>query len=112
MVELLAALEQVDAQLIFTMPNADAGGRVIFKLINEFVAANGERALACSLGQPQSRISFVSRRSREIFVGLIEAPAYGVGTINGNQAKWPFKGEQCNRLCSREMRSKELLPLC
>ena len=40
MVELLAALEQIDAQLIFTMPNADAGGRIIFKLINKFVACN------------------------------------------------------------------------
>jgi GDP/UDP-N,N'-diacetylbacillosamine 2-epimerase (hydrolysing) len=95
MVELLAALEQIDAQLIFTMPNADAGGRVIFKLINKFVAAYRERACAhVSLGQTAylSALALSAGVVGNSSSGLIEAPAYGVGTVNiGNRQSGRLK---------------------
>ena len=95
MVELLAALEQVDARLIFTMPNADAGGRVIFKLINEFVSANGERACAhVSLGQTAylSALALSAGVVGNSSSGLIEAPTYRVGTVNiGNRQSGRLK---------------------
>ena len=52
--ELLAALEQQErTKLIFTMPNADTEGRVLFKIIEEFVQQNPERAKAfTSSGHP------------------------------------------------------------
>ena len=116
MVELLSALEQIDAQFIFTMPNADAGGRVIFKLINEFVAANENVLVRTSrLARPLPLcISFVSRCSGELFVRTDRgACIWRRDSKYWESAKWPFKGEQCDRLCFRsEMRLKGLLPLC
>ena len=53
MTELLAALDMLeDTHLIFTMPNADTDGRVLFRLIEDFVARHPQTAKAfISLGQ-------------------------------------------------------------
>lgn len=95
MIELLSALEEIDAQLIFTMPNADAGGRGIFKLINGFVEANCERACAhISLGHTAylSALAMSAGVVGNSSSGLIEAPALGIGTVNiGNRQSGRLK---------------------
>ena len=88
---MLDALARVDASLIFTMPNADSGGRKIWSFIESFVAENRSRAcLHRSLGQDRylsllSRVSAVVGNSSS---GIIEAPSFGIGTVNigGRQA--------------------------
>ncbi len=85
MQELLAALEQIDAQLIFTMPNADNEGRALFTMIEAFVVANPGRAcMHTSLGQRRylSALGEVDGVVGNSSSGLIEAPAMGTGTVN------------------------------
>jgi len=85
MSELLAALQAVDATLVFTLPNADVGGRAVFDLINVFVADNPARACArASLGQ-RLYLSVLALSAGVVgnsSSGLLEAPALGVGTVN------------------------------
>lgn len=83
--ELLAALEGLaDTRLIFTMPNADAGGRAIGEMINAFVATHPRARAYTSLGQ--LRYMSCLRHADGVIgnssSGLIEAPAFGVGTVN------------------------------
>ena len=85
MLELLSALQETDATLVFTMPNADVGGRAVFELIHEFVANNRTRACAhISLGQGLylSVLALAAGVVGNSSSGLIEAPAFGVGTVN------------------------------
>ena len=84
--ELLAALKQQErTQLIFTMPNADTEGRVLFKIIEEFVQQNSERAKAfTSLGQLRylSCLKHVDAVVGNSSSGLAEAPSFQIGTVN------------------------------
>lgn len=85
MTELLAALEETSAQLIFTMPNADNEGRVLFSMIKDFVARNkGRSCVHRSLGQRRylSALAEVDAVVGNSSSGLIEAPAFGKGTVN------------------------------
>lgn len=85
MVELLAALEETAAQLVFTMPNADNNGRVLFGLIEEFVARHPGRACVhTSLGQRRylTALAEVDAVVGNSSSGLLEAPAFGKGTVN------------------------------
>jgi len=82
----LDALEvHPNLNVIFTYPNADAEGRIIIKLINEFVTRNLQRSKAfVSLGQLRylsaiKHVSFVLGNSSS---GLIEVPSFGIPTIN------------------------------
>ena len=84
--ELLAALDELpEVQLIFTMPNADTGGRVIRSMIECYVASYPGRAAAFdSLGQLRyfSLMGQVDAVVGNSSSGLIEAPSFHVGTIN------------------------------
>ena len=85
MTELLAALEENSAQLVFTMPNADNEGRVLFGMIEEFVARHPGRACAhISLGQRRylSALAEVDAVVGNSSSGLLEVPAFGKGTVN------------------------------
>ena len=86
MKELLTALKQQErTQLIFTMPNADTEGRVLFKMIEEFVQQNHERAKAfTSLGQLRylSCLKHVDAVIGNSSSGLLEVPSFQIGTIN------------------------------
>ena len=93
------ALARVDASLIFTMPNADSGGRKIWSFIESFVAENRSRAcLHRSLGQDRyisllSRVSAVVGNSSS---GIIEAPSFGIGTVNIGR-------RQAGRICAKSV---------
>lgn len=85
--ELLDALSDLpaDVRCLFTMPNADAGGRAISETIREFVEREPDRAAAfTNLGQ----LRYLSAMKHCVAVvgnsssGIIEAPSLGVGVVN------------------------------
>lgn len=85
MAELLAALEGTAAQLVFTLPNADNEGRVLFAMIEDFVARHPGRACVhTSLGQRRylSALAEVDAVVGNSSSGLLEVPAFGKGTVN------------------------------
>jgi len=85
MAELLAALAKLqDTQLIFTMPNADTGGRVLIGMVEQFVAQHANAHAYISLGQLRylSCIAHVDGVVGNSSSGLIEVPSFRKGTIN------------------------------
>lgn len=85
MAELLAALDELtDTNLIFTMPNADTGGRELAGMVEAFVATHGNARVYASLGQLRylSCMQYVDGVVGNSSSGLTEAPSMGIGTIN------------------------------
>ena len=83
--ELLAALAELkDTGLIFTMPNADTEGRVLFEKIKEFCAEHPQARAYTSLGQLLylSCIQHVDGVVGNSSSGLAEVPSFKKGTIN------------------------------
>jgi len=85
MKELLCALESLqDTHLIFTMPNADTGGRVLIEMIQRFVAGHAKARAYASLGQLRylSCIRHVDGVVGNSSSGLTEVPSFSKGTVN------------------------------
>jgi GDP/UDP-N,N'-diacetylbacillosamine 2-epimerase (hydrolysing) len=85
MIELLSALEALeDTHLIFTMPNADTGGRLAIGMIERFVASHSNARAYVSLGEQRylSCIRYVDAVVGNSSSGLIEVPSFGKGTVN------------------------------
>lgn len=85
MAELLAAMEALeDTRLIFTMPNSDTDGRVLFGMIERFVAEHPNARAYTSLGQVRylSCIRHVDGVVGNSSSGLAEVPSFGKGTVN------------------------------
>lgn len=85
MAELLAALQGLrDTHLIFTMPNADTGGRALFALIESFVARHPNARCYTSLGSLRylSCIRHVDAVLGNSSSGLTEVPSFRKATIN------------------------------
>ncbi|GIQ62820.1 hypothetical protein PACILC2_13880 [Paenibacillus cisolokensis] len=86
MQQLLVALDQFpDAHIIFTKPNSDPNGRNMALMIDEYVAANRERAVAfISLGQVRylSALQHVDVVVGNSSSGIIEAPMFKKPTVN------------------------------
>jgi UDP-N-acetylglucosamine 2-epimerase (non-hydrolysing)/GDP/UDP-N,N'-diacetylbacillosamine 2-epimerase (hydrolysing) len=98
MAELLAGLDRfADAGVVFTYPNADAGGRELIAMINDYVAAHKQRMCAvASLGS----MRFLSlMREADVVIGnsssgLTEAPALKRASVNiGDRQKGRLKAE-------------------
>ena len=83
--EVLYALELLeDTTLVFTMPNADTGGKEIAKIIEKFVDTNVNAYYFKSLGQ-QKYLSTVAQVDGVIgnsSSGILEVPSFKKGTIN------------------------------
>jgi len=83
---LLKALDSFpDANIIFTLPNADADGRIIIQLIHDYVKKNTDRAKAfTSLGQLKylSALQHVSMVVGNSSSGVIEVPSFKIPTVN------------------------------
>lgn len=85
----LAIIEALESfptyQIILTYPNADQGGRVIIKHIEEYSLINPSRVFAIpSLGQLRY-LSLISQSTAVIgnsSSGILEVPAYDVPSIN------------------------------
>lgn len=83
--ELLSALDGLnDTHLIFTMPNADTGGRELAAMVDAFVATHPNARAYHSLGQLRylSCMHFVDGVVGNSSSGLAEAPSMGIGTID------------------------------
>ncbi len=93
---ILKALEELDeVHLIFTKANADTDGRIINKMIDEYVASHHGNAIAySSLGQIRylSALQYVDGVVGNSSSGLIEAPSFKIGTVNiGDRQKGRVK---------------------
>lgn len=85
--QLLAALSGLNHEqtgFIFTMPNADTGGRVMIRMIDEFVSSRPNARAYASLGQTlylslMNQVDAVVGNSSS---GIYEAPSFGKPTIN------------------------------
>jgi GDP/UDP-N,N'-diacetylbacillosamine 2-epimerase (hydrolysing) len=85
MAELLAALDELDdTHLLFTMPNADTGGRELAAMVNEFAASRQNVRVYTSLGQLRylSCMKYVDAVVGNSSSGLAEAPSMAIATIN------------------------------
>jgi GDP/UDP-N,N'-diacetylbacillosamine 2-epimerase (hydrolysing) len=95
--ELLLALKTLDrTHLLFTMPNADLEGRIIYEMIEEFVDNHANAISFKSLGQLRylSCLKHVDGVVGNSSSGLIEAPTFKIGTINiGDRQKGRIKSE-------------------
>ncbi len=84
--KLLAALNGIkDAKFIFTLPNADTGGKVIIELIQKFVSDNPLNSCCfASVGtlKYMSLLAQVDVVLGNSSSGIIEAPSMGTLTIN------------------------------
>lgn len=83
--ELLAALAELeDTGLIFTMPNADTEGRVLFRQIEDFCRLHPNARTYTSMGQ-QCYLSCIQQVDGVVgnsSSGLAEVPSFKKGTIN------------------------------
>ena len=86
-----------DIYLIFTMPNADSDGRIIKKMISDFVFNQSERSISfTSMGSLNylSTLQYVDGVIGNSSSGLAEAPTFKIGTINiGDRQKGRLKAE-------------------
>lgn len=89
---LLDALVKLDKyKIIFTMPNSDTNGRIIRRLIDEFVSSHPTRSIAfASLGKMRylSVLQYVTAVVGNSSSGIIEVPTFGIPSLNiGNRQK-------------------------
>lgn len=85
MAALLQALDTLaDTSLVFTLPNADAGGRGLIRMVESFVASHPNARAYTSLGQ-QRYLSCVAQVDGVVgnsSSGLLEVPSFKKGTVN------------------------------
>jgi UDP-N-acetylglucosamine 2-epimerase (non-hydrolysing) len=82
--QLLNALADWDMPMVFTLPNADTGGRVITKKIAEFVAANAQAQSVDSLGMQGyfSLMAIAAAMVGNSSSGIIESPSFKLPVVN------------------------------
>jgi len=96
--ELLNAIDELEeTHIIFTKANSDTDGRIINKMIDEYVSKNREKSVAfTSLGQLRylSALQYMDAMVGNSSSGLIEAPSFGLGTVNiGDRQKGRIMAE-------------------
>jgi len=83
---LLVALDQFpDYQIILTYPNADNGGRALIPLLEEYAQRQPDRVLAISSLGFKRYLSAIAKASAVVgnsSSGIIEAPSFGIPTVN------------------------------
>ena len=94
--EVLAALDAIpEPRLLFTLANADAGGREVNRRIQAFIASRPERGTAfASLGSRLylSCLPCIDGLVGNSSSGLLEAPSFRIGTVNvGDRQKGRLK---------------------
>lgn len=86
--ELLAALTEIKMPVIFTLPNADTNGRLVAKMIDDYVATRPDAYLVENLGT-QAYFSVMAVAAAMVgnsSSGLIEAPSFRLPVVNiGNR---------------------------
>ncbi|MCF6310126.1 MAG: UDP-N-acetylglucosamine 2-epimerase [Sulfurimonas sp.] len=109
--ELLNAIDELrDTNIIFTKANSDTDGRVINRMIDEYVSNNSDKAIEfTSLGQLRylSALQYVDAMVGNSSSGLLEAPSFKVGTINiGDRQKGRIMADSVIN-CSSDAKSIE-----
>ncbi|QNM89146.1 UDP-N-acetylglucosamine 2-epimerase (hydrolyzing) [Aliarcobacter cryaerophilus] len=94
--QLLDTIDELeDTNIIFTKANSDTDGRVINKMIDEYVTKNSHKSIVfTSLGQLRylSALQYVDAVVGNSSSGLAEAPSFKIGTINiGDRQKGRIK---------------------
>ena len=94
--ELLDAIEKLkDTNIIFTKSNSDTDGRIINKMIDDYVSRNTHKSIAfVSLGQSRymSALKHFDAVVGNSSSGLLEAPSFKIGTVNiGDRQKGRIK---------------------
>jgi len=95
---LLFALSELENfNIIFTLPNSDTDGRIIMKLIKDFVSLHNDRSIAfTSLGKVRylSALQYVTAVIGNSSSGIIEAPSFGIPSLNiGDRQKGRIAAE-------------------
>ena len=114
--ELLRALDELlDTKIIFTKSNSDTDGRVINRMIDDYVTDHDNTISFTSMGQLNylSALQYMDAVVGNSSSGLIEAPSFKIGTINiGDRQKGRIKAESVIS-CSSEKDdiSKSLIKL-
>jgi UDP-N-acetylglucosamine 2-epimerase len=108
--ELLDALDkQKDSFFIFTKANADTSGRIINKMIDDYVAKHSQKAIAyTSMGQLRylSAMKYCTAVVGNSSSGIIEAPSFNKPVINiGDRQKGRIQAKKTINVVSR---SKEI----
>lgn len=89
--------ESKDLKVIFTKANSDADGKIINKMIDEYVDKNSEKSIAfTSMGQLKylSAMKYVDVVVGNSSSGIIEASSFGVPTVNiGDRQKGRIQAE-------------------
>jgi UDP-hydrolysing UDP-N-acetyl-D-glucosamine 2-epimerase len=84
--ELFAALDCfTDAHLVFTKPNSDTRGRIINTMIDDYVAAHHDRAMAVTTLGSLRYLSMIALSDVVVgnsSSGIIEVPAFDTPTVN------------------------------
>lgn len=87
---LLKALDQIEAQLLFTYPNADTSGRSIINKITEFASNLQNATVVINAGQ-QAYLSLLNCADGMVgnsSSGIIEAASFGLPVVNiGNRQR-------------------------
>jgi UDP-hydrolysing UDP-N-acetyl-D-glucosamine 2-epimerase len=88
--ELLAALRASNLPVLFTLPNADTGGRIIMRMVREYVETEASAQLVDNLGT-QAYFSFMAAAAAMVgnsSSGIIEAASFKLPVVNiGNRQK-------------------------
>jgi len=82
--ELLAALEDFDVPVLFTMPNADAGGKIVRRRIEAFVNSHDSAHAVESLGPEgyPGAMSLAAAMVGNSSSGIVEALAFRLPVVN------------------------------
>jgi len=94
--ELLAALDTFGLPVLFTMPNADTGGRVIRRLIKEFLSRHHDSKEIENLGTQAyfSAMALATAMVGNSSSGIIEAASFSLPVVNvGNRQRGRIYGK-------------------
>jgi len=82
--ELLAALDETGLPIVFTLPNADTGGRIIIERLKDYVETRPKAQLVANLGTEGyfALMSMARAMVGNSSSGIIEAPSFRLPVVN------------------------------
>lgn len=93
--ELLAALDTSEMPVVFTMPNADTSGRIIIRMIKEFVRTHASAQMVDNLGTQGyfSMMALAVAMVGNSSSGLVEAASFELPVVNvGSRQRGRVRG--------------------
>ena len=96
MTELLATLKTFDLPIVFTLPNADTNGRIITRMMEEFIKDDPKAHIVGNLGTEGyfSLMACAGAMVGNSSSGIIEAPSFKLPVVNiGSRQKGRIRGE-------------------